>query len=175
MNYEALESFCKCEPSLLILYFALSPLAELFPGLIVITRWRTSPNASDTSEIFAVILTDCWDFSRWKSHLERNTWVVWSPAEIILSFKYSYMITLTVICWKKAQGSPNFPFSSDSPHLWTESQFLLFPCFPLLCLRDEWKAMVKDLIVGSNVCRTEQNVAGEQGSMMAMRKQRSCA
>lgn len=52
MNYWALKSFCKHEPSLLILYFALSPLAELFPGVIVITRWRTSPNASDTSEIF---------------------------------------------------------------------------------------------------------------------------
>lgn len=101
MYYQVLKSFCKPETSLLILHFALFPLAELFLGVIVITRWVAIYQMLVTTlKFFAVTLTDCWDFSRWKSHQEKNAWVVWSPTETILSFKYSRIITQTVICWK---------------------------------------------------------------------------
>lgn len=101
MYYQALKCFCKHGPILLTLHCALSPLAELFWDVIVITRWIASLDASDSSAIFfTVILTDYCDFSQWKSH-EKIVWVAWSPTETILRSKYLYITTQAVICWGK--------------------------------------------------------------------------
>lgn len=80
-------------------------------------------------KFFAVILTDYWDCSRWKSH-QNIVSVAWSPPETILKFKCSDIITQTVICWeKRLKGLQIFPSALTSltyeQKLWQS----VFSCF----------------------------------------------
>lgn len=82
--------------------------------------------------LLSVILIDCMDFSRWKSCQGSMFWVVWSPTETPLRFKYSNAVAQTAIfVGGKLWSSPSFPWL-HLPFLWAELWRQVLSCFTCL-------------------------------------------